>query len=55
MYVISTPGQLTDHPVDKTVNFESVYNQRMQPLLRLQHECGHAVQHARISMVVNAF
>jgi Zn-dependent membrane protease YugP len=57
--VISVAGQLTDHynPVNKTVNLsEAVYNQRNAASAAVAaHECGHAVQHAGLSMVNYAF
>ncbi len=50
--VISTPGRLTDHynPKNKTVNLsEAVYNQRNAAAAAVAaHECGHAVQHAKV-------
>ena len=49
--VISVPGQLTDHynPADKTVNLSDwVYAQaNVAAAAVAEHECGHAVQHAR--------
>ena len=51
--VTHTPGQLTDHynPTNKTVNLsEDVYgNDSIMAAAVAAHECGHAVQHARIS------
>ncbi len=50
--VISTPGRLTDHynPMDKTVNLSpDVYNGRNASAVAVAaHECGHAVQHAKV-------
>ena len=50
--VTSVPGQLTDHynPANKTVNLsEAVYMQRNAASAAVAaHECGHAVQHARM-------
>ncbi|MDP0489905.1 MAG: zinc metallopeptidase [Verrucomicrobiota bacterium JB023] len=50
--VISTPGRLTDHynPADKTVNLsEPVYHARTVSAAAVAaHECGHAVQHAKM-------
>ena len=47
-----TPGQLTDHynPTNKTVNLsEDVYgNDSIMAAAVAAHECGHAVQHARM-------
>ena len=46
------PGQLTDHynPTNKTVNLsEDVYgNDSIMAAAVAAHECGHAVQHARM-------
>ena len=50
--VTHTPGQLTDHynPINKTVNLsEVVYgNDSIMAAAVAAHECGHAVQHARM-------
>ena len=50
--VTSTPGMLTDHynPTNKTVNLsEGVYNTcSVAAAAVAAHECGHAVQHARV-------
>lgn len=50
--VTHTPGQLTDHynPADRTVNLsESVYASRSVAAMAVAaHECGHAIQHARM-------
>ena len=50
--VTHTPGQLTDHynPATKTVNLsESVYaSDSIMAAAVAAHECGHAVQHARM-------
>ena len=50
--VTHTPGQLTDHyiPTNKTVNLsEDVYgNDSIMAAAVAAHECGHAVQHARM-------
>jgi len=50
--VIHTPGQLTDHynPANKTVNLsEGVYQSNsIMAAAVAAHECGHAVQHARM-------
>ena len=50
--VTSTPGHLTDHynPATKTVNLsESVYRQyNVAAAAVAAHECGHAVQHAKV-------
>lgn len=50
--VVSTPGSLTDHynPATKTVNLsEDVYSERSIAAAAVAaHECGHAVQHARL-------
>lgn len=50
--VISTKGHLTDHynPANKTVNLsESVYNTaNVAAAAVAAHECGHAVQHAKM-------
>lgn len=50
--VTHTPGQLTDHynPVTKTVNLsEGVYESNsIMAAAVAAHECGHAVQHARM-------
>ena len=51
--VISVAGQLTDHynPVNKTVNLsEDVYSSNSIAAAAVAaHECGHAVQHARLA------
>ena len=50
--VTHTPGQLTDHynPTNKTVNLsEGVYESNsIMAAAVAAHECGHAVQHARM-------
>lgn len=50
--VIHTPGQLTDHynPANKTVNLsEGVYQSNsIMAAAVAAHECGHAIQHARM-------
>ena len=50
--VTHTPGQLTDHynPANKTVNLsEGVYESNsIMAAAVAAHECGHAVQHARM-------
>ena len=50
--VTHTPGQLTDHynPITKTVNLsEGVYESNsIMAAAVAAHECGHAVQHARM-------
>lgn len=50
--VTSTPGMLTDHynPANKTVNLsEGVYGSNSIAAAAVAaHECGHAVQHARM-------
>lgn len=50
--VVSTSGSLTDHynPATKTVNLsEDVYSERSIAAAAVAaHECGHAVQHARL-------
>lgn len=50
--VIHTPGQLTDHynPINKTVNLsEEVYSSNsVMAAAVAAHECGHAVQHAKM-------
>ena len=50
--VTSTPGMLTDHynPANKTVNLsEGVYGSNSIAAAAVAaHECGHAVQHARV-------
>lgn len=50
--VIHTPGQLTDHynPINKTVNLsEEVYSSNsVMATAVAAHECGHAVQHAKM-------
>ena len=50
--VTHTPGQLTDHynPTNKTVNLsEGVYERNsIMAAAVAAHECGHAVQHARM-------
>ena len=50
--VTSTPGMLTDHynPANKTVNLsEGVYGSNSIAVAAVAaHECGHAVQHARM-------
>ena len=50
--VTSTPGHLTDHynPATKTVNLsESVYRQcNVAAAAVAAHECGHAIQHAKL-------
>ena len=50
--VISVEGQLTDHynPADKTVNLSpDVYHSRSIAAAAVAaHECGHAVQHAKV-------
>lgn len=50
--VTYTPGQLTDHynPITKTVNLsEGVYESNsIMAAAVAAHECGHAVQHARM-------
>lgn len=50
--VTHTPGQLTDHynPADRTVNLsESVYSSHSVAAMAVAaHECGHAIQHARL-------
>lgn len=50
--VTHTPGQLTDHynPANKTVNLsEGVYeSDSIMAAAVAAHECGHAVQHARM-------
>ena len=52
--VTHTPGHLTDHynPANKTVNLsESVYNSNsIMAAAVAAHECGHAVQHAPLTM-----
>ena len=50
--ITSTPGRLTDHynPATKTVNLsESVYSQyNVAAAAVAAHECGHAIQHAKV-------
>lgn len=50
--VTHTPGRLTDHynPTNKTVNLsEGVYESNsIMAAAVAAHECGHAVQHARM-------
>ena len=52
--VTHTPGQLTDHynPANKTVNLsEGVYESNsIMAAAVAAHECGHAVQHARMML-----
>ena len=51
MQVTHTPGRLTDHynPTNKTVNLsEGVYESNSIMAAAVAHECGHAVQHARM-------
>ena len=50
--VMSTEGQLTDHynPTDRTVNLSTdvYYSRSVAAAAVAAHECGHAVQHAKI-------